>query len=311
MTSAYTIRIFVADGDPEGVKIIDRFNWTGKAFYFPRGKWSEIRKRPEFQFAGVYILVGDSQSDNDLPMIYVGEGDGICSRIDSHEKNKAFWSAGIAFVSANRGLNKAHVQWLEFALLAQARLAGRCTLDNGNVPTAPDLTESETADVQGFLNEILRILPLIGTRVFELPKPVATPETPSSAAVTAIKEAKPNTADVDFDTVIVPAQKEGFERVFLGEQCWYAIRISGGALPKLRWIAAYQSAPISSITHYAAVKSIEPYGDGSKYKIIFSEPAKLLPAPIPFADAPPGTMQSPRYTSLAKLLTAKKIAELL
>lgn len=29
------------------------------------------------------------------------------------------------------------------------------------------------------------------------------------------------------DTVIVPAQKEGFERVFLGEDRWRAIRVSG------------------------------------------------------------------------------------
>jgi hypothetical protein len=28
-TGAYTIRIFVADGDPEGVRVIDRMNWTG------------------------------------------------------------------------------------------------------------------------------------------------------------------------------------------------------------------------------------------------------------------------------------------
>ena len=43
----------------------------------------------------------------------------------------------------------------------------------------------------------------------------------------------------DPDTIIVPAQKEGFERVFLRENCWYAIRISGGMLEKIKWIAAY------------------------------------------------------------------------
>jgi hypothetical protein len=34
--SGYTIRIFVADGDPEGVRIIDQMNWTGKGIVFPR-----------------------------------------------------------------------------------------------------------------------------------------------------------------------------------------------------------------------------------------------------------------------------------
>ncbi|MGD0102472.1 MAG: hypothetical protein ABSC06_00365 [Rhodopila sp.] len=90
------------------------------------------------------------------------------------------------------------------------------------------------------------------------------------------------------DAVIVPAQKDGFEKVFLGENCWYAIRISGGMLEKIKWIAAYRSQPVSAITHVAPVSRIEPYGEGGKYKLIFSEPAKAI-EPIPFADAQGGT----------------------
>ena len=73
MAAPYTIRIFVADGDPDGVRIIDRFNWIGKGFFFPRKKWNDIRKRPEFDFAGVYILFADAPSENGLPIVYVGE----------------------------------------------------------------------------------------------------------------------------------------------------------------------------------------------------------------------------------------------
>jgi hypothetical protein len=114
------------------------------------------------------------------------------------------------------------------------------------------------------------------------------------------------------DTVIVPAQQEGFERVFLGKHCWFAIRIGGGMLSKIKCIAAYQSNPISAITTYAKVDHIEPYGDDGKYKLIFgdTEPAKSLPKPIPFADATTGSMQGPRYTSLAKLLAAKRVSDL-
>jgi hypothetical protein len=109
--------------------------------------------------------------------------------------------------------------------------------------------------------------------------------------------------------VIVPAQQEGFEQVFLGENCWYAIRISGGMLPKIKYIAAYRTQPESKITHYAPVASIEPYGEEGKYKLNFSEPAKSI-GPIPFADAPSGSMQGPRYTSLSKLQTATKLTDL-
>jgi hypothetical protein len=47
-----------------------------------------------------------------------------------------------------------------------------------------------------------------------------------------------------------------------------------------------------------------------KYKLIFAGPAKALPQPMPFADATTGSMQGPRYTSLAKLLAAKRVSDL-
>ena len=35
MSDPFTIRIFVPDGDPEGLRIIDRMNWTGLGIVFP------------------------------------------------------------------------------------------------------------------------------------------------------------------------------------------------------------------------------------------------------------------------------------
>lgn len=109
--------------------------------------------------------------------------------------------------------------------------------------------------------------------------------------------------------VVVPAQEEGFKEVFLGEKRWRAIRISGGKLQQIRYIAAYQTKPVSAVTHYAPVASIEPCGEEGKYQLIFAEPAKEI-APIPFSDAPQGLMQGPRYTTLARLMPAKKLTNL-
>jgi hypothetical protein len=298
----YTIRVFVPEGDPEGVRIIDRMNWTGQGIVFPREKWPETKVRGVFGQAGVYILVGFTPEDEDLPKIYIGEGDGIRDRIESHCKTKDFWSWAIAFVSTNRGLNKAHIQWLEYALVDQATRARRSHLDNGNLPQEPAMTESEKADTRGFLREILQILPLVGLRAFEIPKAVATPGAQPASST------DPSHGS-ELDTVIVPAQKEGFERVFLGENCWWAIRISAAMLPKIKWVAAYQSQPVSAITHVAPVERIEPYGEGGKFRLVFSEPARQI-KPIPLGDAPTGAMQGPRYTTFQKLLTAKKVGDL-
>jgi len=304
MADPFTIRIFVPDGDPDGVRLIDRMNWTGLGLVFPRSKWLEVRSREELKRTGVYVLVGytDGQ-DDDIPTLYIGQGDAVKGRVESHYGNKDFWDWGLVFVSNSGGLNRAHVTWLEYALVKRANEAKRCHLDNGNSPQEPALSEAEKADTRAFLKEILQILPLVGLRAFEIPKAVAVPQAVDPAVVPQPKSAKS-------DTIIVPAQKGGFEKVFLGEDCWYSIRISGGMLDKIKYVAAYQTQPISAITHYAPVASIEPYGEGGKYKLIFSEKAKPI-GPIPFADASQGAMQGPRYTSFAQLQTAQKLSDLL
>jgi hypothetical protein len=301
MAAPFTIRIFVPDGDPEGVRLIDRMNWTGLGIVFPRSKWAEVRQRPEFNRAGVYILVG-YQEEEDLPTVYIGQADGVRNRIEAHYQNKDFWTWGIIFVSNSGGLNRAHVTWLEYALVNRATATGGCRLDNGNAPQEPGLSEAEKADTQAFFKEILQILPLVGLRAFEFPKAVATPHTSAVDPPSKQRSSQP-------DTIIVPAREEGFERVFLGEDCWYAIRISGGMLDKIKYIAAYQSQPVSAITHYAPVNRIEPYGEDGKYKVVFSMKARAI-TPIPFGDAPQGTMQGPRYTTFTQLMAAKKLTDI-
>ncbi len=299
----YTIRIFVPDGDPEGVRIIDRMNWTGVGIAFPRSKWADTKRRPEFTRPGVYFLVGYREED-ELPALYIGQTDTLVDRFDLHIKQKDFWDWAIVFVSGSGGLNRAHVTWLEYALVERAKRAQRCHLENGNSPQEPSLTEAEKADCQAFLKEMLPILPLMNIHALEEAKPVATPKADSADMQAAAKS-----SGHALDTIVVPAQEEGFKRVFLGENAWHAIRIGGGKLDKIKFIAAYQTAPVSAVTHVAPVKSIEPYGDSGKYKLIFSEKAKAI-TPIPFKDAPTGLMQGPRYTSFDKLQKAKKVAEL-
>jgi hypothetical protein len=278
-------------------------NWTGIGLAFPRSKWETIKLRNEFIKTGIYILVGYKTGNDDLPTLYIGQGDGVKNRVESHYQKKDFWDWGMVFVSTSGGLNRAHVTWLEYALVDRAIQTKRCYLDNGNIPQEPALTEAEKADMHGFLNEILQILPLVGLRALEFPKAVAAPKAKIIDVSVQPKSDRP-------DTIIVPAQKDGFEKVFLGENAWYAIRISGGMLNHIKFIAAYQTQPISAITHFAPVDRIEPYGESGKYKLIFTAKAQPI-GPIPFNDAPTGAMQGPRYTTYKKLRDARKLTDLI
>ena len=309
MSDPFTIRVFVADGDPEGVRLVDRMNWTGIGVVFPRERWSAARSRAELGRTGIYILVGYKEGDEDLPTLYVGESDAVVDRIDSHAQNKEFWEHGYAFTTTNNGLNKAHVRWLERELIQQARKAGRSKLENGTAPPEPPLSEAERADSRAFLREILQVLPIMGLRAFEEPRPVASPRAPAMIRPVGGSRAAAPAPGQDDVVVVVPAQEDGFKAVFLGERRWRSIRIAGGKLQQIRYLAAYQTRPVSAVTHYAPVAEIEPYGEGGKYQLIFSGPPVEI-GPIPFGDAPAGLMQGPRYTTLAKLQGGKVLMDL-
>jgi Domain of unknown function (DUF4357) len=114
----------------------------------------------------VYLLVGQSEV-SPLPRVYIGEGDPVRPRLDQHAKQKDFWTHAVVFTSKDQNLNKAHVQRLEARLVELARASKRCVLDNNNVPQAPSLSEADTAEVEGFLADILLCLPILGYGYFE------------------------------------------------------------------------------------------------------------------------------------------------
>jgi Domain of unknown function (DUF4357) len=162
----FSIKIFVPDGDPDGLRLIEKSNWTGLGVVFNRTNYKQVVSRPEFDRTGVYVLVGVSD-DSALPTIYVGEGDPVKDRLNDHYSKKDFWDLAVFFVTKDNSLNKAHVQRMECRLLEFASVAKQCKLDNGNTPAPPTLSEAETADVDSFIVDMLSIFPLLGLGVFE------------------------------------------------------------------------------------------------------------------------------------------------
>ena len=109
----------------------------------------------------------------------------------------------------------------------------------------------------------------------------------------------------ELDTVIVPAEEEGFQKVFLNENCWYAISIGINMLDKLKYIAVYRKSPIKAITHIAEISYIDVYKDTGKYIIYLKKPAEHLKMEIPLnpnniSKAPQGRV----YTNINKILNA-------
>ncbi len=161
----YSIKIFLPGGDPDGVRIIEKSNWSGSGLVVPRALFAEVKGRDEFGLPGVYVLVGPAE-ESGLPQVYIGEGDPIRPRLENHATKKDFWTSCIAFTSKDRNLNKAHVQHLESRLVRLATTAKRCTLENGNAPQPPSLSEADVAEVEGFLAEMMLCFPVLGIGFF-------------------------------------------------------------------------------------------------------------------------------------------------
>lgn len=173
----FSLRIFVADGDPDGLRVVDRSNWIGKALMFPRALLPRVKGRDELGQTGVYLLLGPRE-DGESDMLYIGEGDPIRPRLESHYAQKDFWTRAVCFVAAPGQLNKAHVQFLEANLVRLAKAAKRLPLDNSNTPTEPSLSEADRADMLVFMENMLGMLPVLGVQAFEqaaLAAPEASP----------------------------------------------------------------------------------------------------------------------------------------
>lgn len=162
-----SIRIFLVDGTPTGLKVAEISNWTGKAIVSGRALLPQLKKREEAQKPGVYILTGPDREHPGETIIYIGEGDPIWPRIENHSRAKEFWTQVVMFVSKDENLNKAHVQYLEARLIEDAHRIANCKLDNNTVPDKPSLPEADIADMETFLERARLLLPLLGVHAFE------------------------------------------------------------------------------------------------------------------------------------------------
>ena len=115
----------------------------------------------------------------------------------------------------------------------------------------------------------------------------------------------------DIDTIVCPAREDGFKHAFLENDAWWAIRISPTLIPQLKYIAMYETQPISKIRWMAKIKQngIQPYKNTGKYIVNVERKKKIGPIHLD-KDKKGVAPQSPRYTTYDKIMAAKKVSEL-
>jgi hypothetical protein len=168
MVLGVTLRVFLPEGSPDGVRLVYKSNWTGLAVASSRARYPSARvTRDELRSPGVYLLVGPAEDAKRDARVYIGEGEDPRTRLDAHHSEKDFWTRFVLFTASGQLLNKATIRYIEARLLELAASTGRAELDNGTAPGLPPLNEPDQQDAESFLRDILLICPLLDIRVFE------------------------------------------------------------------------------------------------------------------------------------------------
>jgi hypothetical protein len=114
----------------------------------------------------------------------------------------------------------------------------------------------------------------------------------------------------EIDTLVCPAQEEGFKDVFLKDNRWFAIRISPKRIPKIKYLAMYETKPISAIRYVGKVKEIKPYKNTGKFEVVLEGPATKIKPIKRTLDNPNFAPQAPQYTIKSLIDKASKLEDI-
>lgn len=162
----FSVRLYFPDGDPRGLKTIQRSGWTGQGVAFPRSAVPSAIRRDELKRPGVYIL-WNRDIELSGPEVYVGQSDHVLQRLYDHDKGRDFWTDAVAFTSRDDDFNSVHARYLEAALIKRAKSGNQCELINKTEPTLPAISQADADDAASFLEQMLNCLPVVGLTAFE------------------------------------------------------------------------------------------------------------------------------------------------
>ena len=188
MVSGRSIRVFLVDGTPTGLRTAEVSNWTGKLLVCPRSAIGRLVAREEVAGTGVYFLIG---ADSD--QVYVGESDAVGRRLRDHERDpsKEFYETAIVVVSKDENLTKSHALYLENRLSGLVEAAGEAELVTSKTRSDPRLPEADRADMEHVMEQVRLVMPVLGYTFLELaaaPSPAKPAPDPTGDEVKASPE---------------------------------------------------------------------------------------------------------------------------
>lgn len=165
---ARTIQIFLPSGDPTGIQVAELTTGIVQVIEVPRKLVNDFLEMPQSEQVGVYFLVGED-SETGRPAVYVGQTGSVGRRINEHhlEGKHDFWNRALVAVSLKHSFTNTHALYLEWSSIAQANIAQRYKVFNGNAGSKPHTPAWLEADCEEFFQTIRMLLATLGQRFMD------------------------------------------------------------------------------------------------------------------------------------------------
>jgi hypothetical protein len=177
------------------------------------------------------------------------------------------------------------------------------------------IIDEQTEDLNSLMRRFSEVPDVIVVKKFQKGEETIYQYEPFRAGVPEIESGREPQARRErvegVDTIVCPAREDGFKEAFLDKSAWWAIRLSPSLIPQLKWIAMYETQPVSAIRWIAKIQEngIKPYKNTGKYIIAVEEKSKIDPIKLD-SNKKGIAPQSPRYTTYEKVKSAKRISDL-
>ena len=164
--------------------------------------------------------------------------------------------------AAGDALNKAHIRYLEARLVETALGIGRVSLDNQTAPLRPRLTEAAEANMEGFLDRLLLVMPALRVDLF-------------LSQTQRIRETADQGTAIDLAAFALKTPKYGIKAEAVAQDGRFIVR--AGSLAQANWIAKAKRRSNYAQLHAQLVKAGVLVAEGKLARFaedtVFSSPS--------------------------------------
>jgi len=119
----------------------------------------------------------------------------------------------------------------------------------------------------------------------------------------------------EIDTIVCSAKSDNLKKVFLAKKKWYPVRINSKMIHRLKYLAMYETSPISAIRYIGTIKKIEPFENSNddskkKYQILLKGKPQEIPPIKMTKESITRTPQAPRYTTKKLINNGKTLLDI-